>query len=331
MAQLPKNIDVSKLRYSELRSLASGAKTVYVNYGSEKLTIQTPVMSLPYGLGEPYESKDASKKNEVVLDKEKKYDLTMSFRGMDDNPKIKLFHDKLKEIESKIIDDAFANRLAWFKDDFDGNKSFVAKLFSPMVKLYKDSETGKPSNKYPPTFKAKIPYDNKSNVFTFDSYDMDNNELDFASIMNKLKGAKTQLIVQLNGIWFAGGKYGCSWKIISGKFQLHQYSKITFIQDSDTEKVEDEEEDDDDIVDSEVLKNLPPRNNLIPVEDEDEDEEEDDEDEEVVEEEDEPSPEHVPEPEPPKVQKKAVVAPPPVVEEPVKTPAKKPVKKTAAK
>ena len=162
MTQLPKNIDVNKLRYSELRTLPSGAKTVYVNYGSEKLTIQTPVLSLPYGIGEPYDVKEAVKNGTPIADKDKKYDLTVSFRGLEENPKVKCFHDKLKDLENKIIDDAFANRLAWFKDDFDGNKSFVSKLFTPIVKIDKDPNTGKPVGKYPPTFKAKLPYDNRS-------------------------------------------------------------------------------------------------------------------------------------------------------------------------
>lgn len=277
MVQLAKNIDVNKLRYSEMKTLTSGAKTVYVNYGSEKLTIQTPVLSLPYGLGEPYEAKDAAKNGTTISDKEKKYDLTASFRGIDENPKVKVFHDKLKEIENKIIDDAFSNRLAWFKDDFDGNKSFVSKLFSPIVRVDKDPTTGKPVGKYPPTFKAKLPYDNKSNTFAFDSYDMDNNELDFNEIMTKLKGAKAQLIVQLSGIWFAGGKYGCSWKIVSAKFQLHQNSKITFIVDSDTEDVVNDDEDEDDVVNSETLSNL--NNTPVPIEEDDEEEEEEEEEE----------------------------------------------------
>ena len=98
MVQLPKNIDVNKIRYSELRSLASGAKTVYVNYGVEKLTIQTPVLSLPYGIGEPYEAKEAAKNGTTLPDKEKKYDLTVSLRGIDENPKVKTFHYKLKDI-----------------------------------------------------------------------------------------------------------------------------------------------------------------------------------------------------------------------------------------
>ena len=325
MAQLPKNVDVSKLRYSEMRSLASGAKTVYVNYGSEKLTIQTPVLSLPYGLSEPLtDAKDVAKTAVV----EKKYDLTVSFRGVDDNPKVKLFHDKLKEIETKIMNDAYTNRTAWLKDP-DADKTFVSKLFSPIVKIDKDKETGKVLGKYPPTFKAKVPYDNKTDTFGFDCFDMDNNELDFHEIMTKLKGAKAQLIVQLTGIWFAGGKYGCSWKIVSGKFQLHQNSKITFIEDSDTENVVADDEEDDDIVDSDVLKTLPVT--TAPVEDEeDEEEKEDDavEDEEEVEpdeEEDEPS---QPAPAPVTPVKKTTKAAEPVAPP---APTKKPVKKAAAK
>lgn len=305
MAQLPKNIDVSKLRYSEMRTLASGAKTVYVNYGAEKLTIQTPVLSLPYGLGEPYEAKEAAKTGAPLISKDKKYDLTASFRGMDENPKVKIFHDKLKDIETKIIDDAFTNRLAWFKDDFDGNKSFVSKLFTPIIKIDKDPNTGKPVGKYPPTFKAKLPYDNKTNSFMFDTFDMDNTEIDFQSIMEKLKGAKAQFIIQLTAIWFAGGKYGCSWKVISAKFKLYQNTKITFVEDSDNENIaaDDDEEEDDDVVDSEALKNLSITHVSPPLEEDDDD----DEDEEIVSEE-----EEEPEPEP----------------EPVKVPAKKPVKKS---
>lgn len=289
MTQLPKNVDVNKFRYSELRTLASGAKTVYVNYGVEKLTIQTPVLSVPYGIGEPYDVKEAIKNGTIVPDKEKKYDLTVSFRGIDDNPKVKSFHDKLKEIETKIIDDAFNNRLSWFKDDFDGNKSFVSKLFTPIVKVDKDPNTGKPVGKYPPTFKAKLPYDNKSNSFMFDSFDMENNELDFNKIINNLKGAKAQLIIQLTGIWFAGGKYGCSWKVVSSKFQLQQNSKFNFLQDSDAEE-ENEEEEDDDIVDSEAMKNLNITTEANDFEQEEDEEEEDEE----VEVEDEPEPEPEP-------------------------------------
>lgn len=333
MAQLPKNIDVSKLRYSEVRSLASGAKSVYVNYGTDKLTIQTPVVSIPYGLSEPYKVKEAIKKGLPVLDSDKQYNLTVSFKGMDENPKIKAFHDKLKEIENKVIDDAFTNRLAWFKKDYDGNKSLVSTLFSPLIKIDKDPNTGKPVGKYPPTFTAKLPYDYKTNSFNLDAYDMENNELSFQEIMNKLKGAKTQMIVQMTGIWIAGGMFGCSWKVISAKFQLHQNSKITFIEDSDTEKAAaaDSEDEDDDIVPPPQAPAAQPVKVAAKTVVVEEDEEDDDEEEygEEDEEEDEEV-EAEPVPEPPKPVKKAAAAPPQPTDEP-KPVKKAPVKKTATK
>lgn len=230
---LPKNVNVSKLRYSEVKSLSNGSKTVYINYGSDKLTIQTPLMSIPYGVGDgTYKDKDGK---EVKQDGGKKFDVSVSFRGMDENPKLQAFHDKMQEIERKIKDDAFNNRLTWLRDDFDGMKAFTDKMFSPFVKYDKDKDTGKITGKYPPTLRLKLPYNNETDNFTFDAYDMDENEVDFKTIMTKLKGAKVQLVIQLSGIWFAGGKYGCTWKVLMGKFQMARKSKFTFVADSDDE------------------------------------------------------------------------------------------------
>jgi hypothetical protein len=239
---LPKNVDVSKLKYSEIRTLASGSKSIYVNYGAQKLRIQTPVMYMPYGIGEGYEDKS---KPELKKNTEKKYDLTISFKGHDENIKIQTFLDKMREIEAEIIDKAFENREPWFKDDYDGNKAFVARLFSLMIKTDKDPKTGKVVGKYPPTMRVKIPYDNATDKFNFDTFDMENTEIDFHTILTKLKGGKTQLIIELTGIWLAGGKYGCTWKVVSGKFQLSQNNRPKFIEDSDTEKVNDEEEEEE--------------------------------------------------------------------------------------
>jgi hypothetical protein len=243
---LPKNVDVSKLRYAEVRILASGSKSIYVNYGTQKLRIQTPVMHMPYGIGEGFE--DKSVKKEAKKPSEKKYDITLSFKGADDNSKVQVFLDKMRELENEIIDKAFDNREAWFKDDYDGNKAFVARLFSPIIKVDKDKNTGKVVGKYPPTIRVKVPYDGVNDKFNFDALDMENNDIVFQDIISKLKGGKTQLIIELTGIWIAGGKYGCTWKVISGKFQLSMNNKMAFIEDSDTEKAvkEDEEEEEDD-------------------------------------------------------------------------------------
>jgi hypothetical protein len=245
----PKDINVNNFKYSEVKTLASGAKAVYINYGSSKLRIQTPVMFLPYGVSEGFEDKKADKKIEK---KDKKYNLTLSFKGQDENPKIEVFLNKMRDIETKIINDAFDNREPWFKDDFDGNKAFVSRLFSPIIKLDKDKNTGKIIGKYPPTINFKIPYDVINDKFNFQSFNMDDNEpLDFSEIVGKLKSGKAQLIVELNSIWFAGGKFGCTWKMNAGKFKCSVNNSINFIDDSDTEKVkeDDDEEEEEDIID----------------------------------------------------------------------------------
>jgi hypothetical protein len=280
--------------------MKSGAKSVYVNYSGSKINIQTPVMNIPYGVNDNQKFiKDDPKRK----DEPPKYDITVSFKGIDENPKVKVFHDKMKELEEKIIDDAFANRLAWFKNNYGGNKDTVSNMFSNIIKHDKDKETGEVVNKYPPTFKAKIPYNPLESKFEFDSYDMDNKEVDFTEYVSNLKGGRAQFIIQLNGIWFSAGMFGCSWKIVSGKFQQSNASKPTFIPDSDDDVEEDEEDEEDIEVDTDAIK-AKTEETKEEEEDEEEDEEEggEEEGEAVAEEEDEEE-----EPEPPKPVKKAPV------------------------
>ena len=229
---LAKNVDVSKFKYSAPRTLENQSKSVYVNYEGSPLTIQTPLLRLPYGIGD-WNDKNADDKNNT--DKIKKYDLNFSFDGHENNPKVKELMDKMLEIEKKIVEDAFENRLTWLEDDYDGIKSVVGKLFTPIVKYDKDKVTKKPTGKYPPTVKCKLPYDTGIETFRFVSQDMNGDEIDFKSIMRSLKGAKARLIIQLSSIWIAGGRYGCIWKIVRGRFEVTKPSAVDFIEDSDVE------------------------------------------------------------------------------------------------
>ena len=319
---LPKQFNVDKIKYSEMKVMKSGAKSVYLNYQGSKINIQTPVLSIPYGVNDntQFIKDDPKRKDEA-----RKYDITASFKGKDENPKLQAFHDKLIELEQKICEDASKNSVAWFKKNFDGNKGAIENMFSPIVRRDKDKETGMFADKYPPNFKAKLPYDSVEDKFEFDAYDMDNNEIDFKDYVANLKGGKAQFIIQLNGLWFSAGMFGCSWKIISAKFQKINTSKITFVKDSDEENAEDDDEDDEDIdIDTEVISKViatvvPEKDNkkiqqVVPtlVEEEEEEEEEEDEKEEEEEkegdDEDEEEPEPEPEPEPvKKVVKKATV------------------------
>jgi hypothetical protein len=300
-----------------MKVMKSGAKSVYLNYQGSKINIQTPVLSIPYGVNDntQFIKDDPKRKDEA-----RKYDITASFKGKDENPKLQAFHDKLIELEQKICEDASKNSVAWFKKNFEGNKGAIENMFSPIVRRDKDKETGMFADKYPPNFKAKLPYDSVEDKFEFDAYDMDNNEIDFKDYVANLKGGKAQFIIQLNGLWFSAGMFGCSWKIISAKFQKINTSKITFVKDSDEENAEDDDEDDEDIdIDTEVISKViatvvPEKDNkkiqqVVPtlVEEEEEEEEEEDEKEEEEEKEGDDEDEEEPEPEPePEPVKKAV-------------------------
>jgi hypothetical protein len=315
---LPKQFNVDKIKYSEMKVMKSGAKSVYLNYQGSKINIQTPVLSIPYGVNDntQFIKDDPKRKDEA-----RKYDITASFKGKDENPKLQAFHDKLIELEQKICEDASKNSVAWFKKNFDGNKGAIENMFSPIVRRDKDKETGMFADKYPPNFKAKLPYDSVEDKFEFDAYDMDNNEIDFKDYVANLKGGKAQFIIQLNGLWFSAGMFGCSWKIISAKFQKINTSKITFVKDSDEENAEDDDEDDEDIdIDTEVISKViatvvPEKDNKkiqqvvpTPVEEEEEEEEEEEDEKEEKEEEDDDEEEPEPEPEPvKKAVKKATV------------------------
>lgn len=255
----PQEVKTSKLRYSNVKTLDSGARMVYVNYGDEKLTIQTPLVVLPYGVtdNDSFNAKDAAGRGGAAAAAAgpKRYDLTISFRGMDENKKVKAFHDKMLEIEKKIAEDAFANRLAWLRDDFEGMQSVVTKLMNPIIRVDKDKQTGKPVGKYPPTMKIKLPYDMNVDDFVFDAVDMDNNHIDFKSVMTKLKGTKAILAIQLTGLYFAGGKYGCMWKVITGMFQrASERRKAALRPDSDVEDNAKGESDDQELEEEAVAR-----------------------------------------------------------------------------
>jgi len=239
----PADVKVSKLRYSPIKALSSGARIVYINYGDEKLTVQTPLVSLPYGVGDGsfIANRGAGGSGAAaaadVEPENKRYDLSLSFRGMDDTPKIKSFYDKMVEIEKKIMDDAFDNRLAWLRDDFNGMKPIVTALMNPMIRVDRDKETRKVTNKYPPTMKVKLPYDARIDSFVFDATDMKGEELDFKAVMTKLRGTKAVLAIQLTGLYFSGGKYGCMWKVVTGMFQKGaERKKAVMLHDSDVEE-----------------------------------------------------------------------------------------------
>jgi len=258
------------------------------------------------------EANNAGKKADEQVQSTKKYDMHVSFKDYDTNPKMKALYDKMLEIEKRVVDEAFEKRELWLQDDYEGSQHLVKKLFVPILKFDLDKKTKKVIGKYPPTMKVKLPYDAKNDVFAFECHDMEGEPLDFKSIVDYIKGAKARLIIELSGIWFAGGKYGCTWKVINGMFQTVSKREVPqFLPDSDDdlddEHVDNEQqnEDDDDLAEDaeEALKGLVKQTAQVTVVDPDEEDEESlvkDPDEEEEEEDDDSEVDEPPPPPPPK-------------------------------
>ena len=96
----PSTFDATKLSFGDMKSLDSGGKIVDISYdGRRNLLTQTASMVLPYGLN--------------VYDKAGpvSYSVDVSFRGVEENPKIAAFHDMLSAFDSAVW--RRVSRTAW--------------------------------------------------------------------------------------------------------------------------------------------------------------------------------------------------------------------------
>jgi hypothetical protein len=203
----PNAVDMSNIKYSKVNSLPSGAKTLYLNHGDgvAPLFIQTPEMTIPFDSGTYYPDNEESGK----------YAIQVSMDNMDTNPQMKEFHDMLMLMDEKILKDCIDNSQEWFKKK-NPNHDVMKELYTPMVKISKDSETGEPTGKWAPKFNFKIV--KRNNKVLCDVYDTDKQAMNTSGedavdleTMFK-KGSKVKMILKCNGLWIASGKFGCTWR-----------------------------------------------------------------------------------------------------------------------
>ena len=84
-----KNIDLTKIEFSKPRVLDNGAKLVYMNYNGGRLSVQSPWMTMPWNMSSITEDRDGK-----PLDYPK-YSADLSFKGMENDPELQLFHVKI--------------------------------------------------------------------------------------------------------------------------------------------------------------------------------------------------------------------------------------------
>jgi hypothetical protein len=192
----PSTLDTKRITISALRSLQSGAKSAYLNYGGERLVMQSAVsMSVPFGLN------CADKYGPPT------YSVELSFRGHEQRPEIKEFMEAMNALDEFMLNEGVKNSKSWFKADL--SRDVVKAFYTPLVKYSMDKSGNVLS--YPPNLKLKLPKNNDE--FEAKFYDVNGTPYKGVPVEDLLvKGVQVTAIMECTGVWFAGSKFGLTWK-----------------------------------------------------------------------------------------------------------------------
>ncbi len=207
-----KEFTPSEITYKPATVNKRGGKNVQVQLNSQPLVLQIPLM-LTWGINERVDQ-DSGRVS---------YDIALQFDPMAGSS-IASFLDRMKELEEKIKNDAVSNSKAWFGKS-KMTRDLVDVLMYPILKYPKDKESGEPDYSRNPTLKLKIPF--WEDRFNVELYDMNRKALytpprkgaepDDGALtpMDHLpKGVHIKGLIQCTGLWFAGGKWGVTWKLV---------------------------------------------------------------------------------------------------------------------
>lgn len=196
----PSAFSASKVTFSPVKLLESGGKQAYLNYDGKSLVMQVGSLETPFGLS--------------VYDKTSppKYSVDLKLRGYDnadEYPKVASIYEALSTLDEYMIDQGVKNSKAWFKADL--SRDVVKAFYTPTVRFSRDGDGNlKP---YPPTLKIQLRQrDGKFETQVYDDKKRPMTDVPLEDIL--VKGACITALIQCTGVWFAGSKYGLSWKAI---------------------------------------------------------------------------------------------------------------------
>ena len=196
------------LKYSKPKANSSGGKSVGIlNASTNSATfVSTPLM-MTWGVS-TFEDKKTG---------EKTYSMSLQFPGEEYNtPAIAKFRANIVKFEDKVKADALLNQKEWFGKS-TMTAEHVSLFWTPMLKFAK-GENGEPDQNKNPTLNVKIPiWEGVWNVELFDPStrkifpDASNDHVTPIDLI--AKGSHVAVVLQCGGVWFAGGKFGVTWKL----------------------------------------------------------------------------------------------------------------------
>jgi hypothetical protein len=211
--------DTSNISFSDVKTNQNGGKSVYINLNNSQFVIQTPVMTIPFGLN-VYDKGDYPK-----------YSVEISFRDMEENYKIKGFYENMEKLEEMILDYAVKNSMAILGKK-KVNREVMEAMYTSILRKSRDKETGELDGKYPTTMKLKLPFWDGKESYTMESFSSEKQVLEIPQEEAFTKNAKIQAIIKCGGIWVVNGKFGCTWSVYKVRVEENKsISNYSFVDD----------------------------------------------------------------------------------------------------
>ena len=207
-----KSVDASSISYKEVQTNKRGGKSVQIQLNGQPLVLQIPLM-LTWGVNERVDEQSGRTS----------YDMALQFG--DASQSIINFQKNMKALQDKIIEDSCGDKCKEWHGKPKMSSEVAKALMYPILKhpQKKDSQgnlTGEPDYDRFPTMKLKIPF--WEGNYLVELYDMDRNPLyipksdEFTTTPTVAipKASHVRGLIQCTGIWFAGGKFGVTWKLV---------------------------------------------------------------------------------------------------------------------
>jgi len=205
----------SEVSYKPAIVDSRGGKKVQLRLNGQPLVIQIPLM-FTWGVNERVDENSGRVS----------YDLSVVFEN-EKSSTVKLFCQKMQELQDKVLSDAVKNSKAWFGKSKLSREVAEAMMY-PILKYRKDKQTGEPDYSRNPSGKLKVPF--WEGRFNVELYSMtskpiylptrDGNEgpqgtktpVDLVPSRSYVKG-----LIACNGLWMAGGRFGVTWKMVQAQ------------------------------------------------------------------------------------------------------------------
>lgn len=209
-----KSFNADAVNYKAPVTNKRGGKSVQLVLSGQPIVLQVPLM-LTWGVNERVDEQSGR----VT------YDMALDFRN--ETKSVNLFKDAMAAFENKIKDDCIKNSKEWFGKS-KMSRELVDNLMYPILKYpkLKDGDgnyTDESDYSRSPTLKVKIPfwegrfnvelynYDDKTPLYMPPKRDEESTTSPVECIP---KASHVNGLIACQGLWFAGGRCGVTWKLV---------------------------------------------------------------------------------------------------------------------